>query len=161
MDDDLTMLIGPARDGAPLEIGVLDLNGEDPIVIHAMRLRPKFYPLIGQGPSDGLAVGGDAGDGFPVLAGEPAAQVDFCRLNSFASQCGQQICDLRERPVPGGHVPLLGTDVERDAYLQSGPRRLAQPYANPAFVFPEMLHTEYAPATWLPDFSLPLGEFGP
>ncbi len=28
MDDDLTMLIGPARDGAPLEIGVLDLNGE-------------------------------------------------------------------------------------------------------------------------------------
>jgi hypothetical protein len=23
------MLIGPARDGAPLEIGVLDLNGED------------------------------------------------------------------------------------------------------------------------------------
>jgi hypothetical protein len=54
MDDDLTMLIGPARpgparDGAPLEIGVLDLNGEDPVVIHAMRLRPKFYPLIGQG----------------------------------------------------------------------------------------------------------------
>ena len=39
----------PARDGAPLEIGVLDLNGEDPVVIHAMRLRPKFYPLIGQG----------------------------------------------------------------------------------------------------------------
>ena len=49
MDDDLTMLIGPARDGAPLEIGVLDLNGEDPVVIHAMRLRPKFYPLIRQG----------------------------------------------------------------------------------------------------------------
>jgi hypothetical protein len=24
---------------------VLDLNGEDPVVIHAMRLRPKFYPL--------------------------------------------------------------------------------------------------------------------
>lgn len=35
MDDDLTMLIGPARDGAPLEIGVLDLNGEDLVVIHA------------------------------------------------------------------------------------------------------------------------------
>jgi hypothetical protein len=48
MDDDLTMLIGPARDGTPLEIGVLDLNGEDPVVIHAMRLRPKFYPLIRQ-----------------------------------------------------------------------------------------------------------------
>jgi hypothetical protein len=48
LDDDLTMLIGPAQDGTPLEIGILDLNGEDPVVIHAMRLRPKFYPLIGQ-----------------------------------------------------------------------------------------------------------------
>jgi len=48
MDDDLTMLIGPAHDGTLLEIGVLDLNGEDPVVVHAMRLRPKFYPLIGQ-----------------------------------------------------------------------------------------------------------------
>jgi hypothetical protein len=42
------MLIGPARDGTPLENAVLDLNGEDPVVIHAMRLRPKFYPLVGQ-----------------------------------------------------------------------------------------------------------------
>jgi hypothetical protein len=49
MDDDLTMLIGPARDRTPLEIGILDVNGEDPVVIHAMRLRPKFYPLIRQG----------------------------------------------------------------------------------------------------------------
>jgi hypothetical protein len=49
MDDDLTMLIGPARDGAPLEVGVLDLTGDDPVVIHAMRLRPKFYQFIRQG----------------------------------------------------------------------------------------------------------------
>lgn len=28
MDDDLTMLIGPAQDGSLLEIGVLDLTGE-------------------------------------------------------------------------------------------------------------------------------------
>lgn len=48
MDDDLSMLIGPAQDGTRLEIGVLDLNGEDPVVIHAVRLRPKFYPLIRQ-----------------------------------------------------------------------------------------------------------------
>jgi len=48
MDDDLTMLIGPARDGTPLEIGVLDLSDEDPVIIHAMRLRPKFYPFINQ-----------------------------------------------------------------------------------------------------------------
>ena len=46
MDEDLTMLIGPARDGTPLEIGVLGLGGDDPVIIHAMRLRPKFYPFI-------------------------------------------------------------------------------------------------------------------
>jgi hypothetical protein len=49
MDEDLTMLIGPAHDGTPLEIGVLGLGGDDPVVIHAMRLRPKFYPFIGRG----------------------------------------------------------------------------------------------------------------
>ncbi len=48
MDDGLTMLIGPARDGTPLEIGVLDLSEEDPVIIRAMRLRPKFYPFINQ-----------------------------------------------------------------------------------------------------------------
>jgi hypothetical protein len=48
VDDDLTMLIGPARDGTPLEIGVLDLSSDDAVVIHAMRLRPKFYQFIRQ-----------------------------------------------------------------------------------------------------------------
>lgn len=48
MDEDLTMLTGPARSGTPLEIGVLDLGGEDPVIIHAMRLRPKFYRFIRQ-----------------------------------------------------------------------------------------------------------------
>jgi hypothetical protein len=48
MDEDLTMLIGPAHDGTPLEIGLLDISGEDPVIIHAMRLRPKFYPSISQ-----------------------------------------------------------------------------------------------------------------
>lgn len=46
MDADLTLLIGPARDGSLLEIGVLDIDGEDPVVIHAMPLRPKFYPFL-------------------------------------------------------------------------------------------------------------------
>lgn len=41
MDEDLTMLIGPAVDGRLLEVGVLDLDGDDPVVIHAMSLRPK------------------------------------------------------------------------------------------------------------------------
>ena len=46
MDEDLTMLIGPAADGALLEIGVLDLDGDDPVVIHAMPLRSKFYRFL-------------------------------------------------------------------------------------------------------------------
>jgi hypothetical protein len=49
MDEDLTMLIGPAQDGSLLEVGVLDLGGADPVVIHAMRLRPKFYQFISRG----------------------------------------------------------------------------------------------------------------
>jgi len=31
--------------------------------------------------------------------------------------------------------------------------RAHHPYANPAFVFPEMLHTDYTPATWVPAFA--------
>ncbi len=46
MDEELTMLIGPASDGALLEIGVLDIDGDDPVVIHAMRLRPKFNRFL-------------------------------------------------------------------------------------------------------------------
>jgi hypothetical protein len=38
-----------AQDGSLLEIGVLDMTGDDPVVIHAMRLRPKFYQFINQG----------------------------------------------------------------------------------------------------------------
>jgi hypothetical protein len=49
MDDDLTMLIGPSRSGSMLEVGVLDIDGDDPVVIHAMPLRSKFYPFLGQG----------------------------------------------------------------------------------------------------------------
>jgi hypothetical protein len=47
MDEELTMLIGPASDGALLEIGVLDIDGDDPVVIHAMPLRLKFYRFLG------------------------------------------------------------------------------------------------------------------
>ena len=46
LDEELTMLIGPARDGAMLEIGILDLDGEDPVVIHAMALRSKFRRFL-------------------------------------------------------------------------------------------------------------------
>jgi hypothetical protein len=47
VDDDLAMLIGPKYDGALLEIGVLDIDGSDPVVIHAQPLRPKFHKLLG------------------------------------------------------------------------------------------------------------------
>jgi hypothetical protein len=30
--------------------------------------------------------------------------------------------------------------------------RAHHPQANPAFIFPEMLHTQYVPATWAPKF---------
>jgi len=44
MDEGLTMFIGPARDGTR----VLDFEGDDPVILHAMRLRSKFYPLLGK-----------------------------------------------------------------------------------------------------------------
>jgi hypothetical protein len=47
VDDDLVMLIGPRSDGALLEIGVLDIDGSGPIVIHAQPLRPKFHEFLG------------------------------------------------------------------------------------------------------------------
>ena len=31
--------------------------------------------------------------------------------------------------------------------------RAHHPYANPAFVFPEMQHTDYTPAGWVPEFA--------
>ena len=54
------MLIGPASDGELLEIGVLDIDGEDPVVIHAMALRPKFHRfLLSRGENDVTYRGGD------------------------------------------------------------------------------------------------------
>jgi hypothetical protein len=41
-DDDLVMVVGPATTGNLLEIGILDRDGDDPVVIHAMNLRAKF-----------------------------------------------------------------------------------------------------------------------
>jgi hypothetical protein len=41
-DDEFTMLIGPARDGQLLETGVLEFEGDDPVIIHAMPVRPTL-----------------------------------------------------------------------------------------------------------------------
>ena len=45
-DDDFAMLIGPDTAGRMLEVGVLDVDGDDPVAIHAMPLRPKFYEFL-------------------------------------------------------------------------------------------------------------------
>ncbi len=48
-NDDLAMFIGPARNGSPLEVGVLDPDGDDPVAIHAMPLRDRFFKFLGPG----------------------------------------------------------------------------------------------------------------
>jgi hypothetical protein len=44
-EDDLSMVLGPSRSAELLEIGVLDLS-TDPAVVHAMPMRPKYYPYL-------------------------------------------------------------------------------------------------------------------
>jgi hypothetical protein len=41
LDDGLTMFVGPARDGTPLEVGVADSDA-GPVIVHAMRARPRY-----------------------------------------------------------------------------------------------------------------------
>ena len=43
-DDDFTMFVGPTRDGQLLEVGVLGVDSDDPVIVHAMRCRPQFLP---------------------------------------------------------------------------------------------------------------------
>lgn len=44
LDDDFTMRVGPARDGDLLEIGVLGIDTDDPVIVHAMGARPQYLP---------------------------------------------------------------------------------------------------------------------
>jgi hypothetical protein len=44
-DETRVFVIGAARDGRPLEVVVLDPEG-DPLLIHAANLRPKFYRYL-------------------------------------------------------------------------------------------------------------------
>ena len=41
----------------------------------------------------------------------------------------------------------------RDLDRGGAAARAHHPFADPAFVFPEMLHTQYAPAAWVPEFA--------
>ena len=42
--DDLTMLVGPARSGRPLEVGVAAADGHE-FIVHAMPARAKFLEM--------------------------------------------------------------------------------------------------------------------
>lgn len=41
LGDGFTMIVGPARTGALLEVGVVD-SEEGPVIVHAMKARDKF-----------------------------------------------------------------------------------------------------------------------
>jgi hypothetical protein len=43
LDEGFTMRVGPARDGNLLEIGVLGIDSDDPVVVHAMPCRPPIH----------------------------------------------------------------------------------------------------------------------
>jgi hypothetical protein len=44
LDDDFTMRVGPARDGDLLEVGILGIDTDDPVIVHAMSARPQYLP---------------------------------------------------------------------------------------------------------------------
>lgn len=44
LDDDFTMRVGPARNGYLLKIGILGIDTDDPVIVHAMRARPQYLP---------------------------------------------------------------------------------------------------------------------
>jgi hypothetical protein len=44
LDDDFTMRVGPARNGELLEVGVLGIDTDDPVIVHAMPTRPQYLP---------------------------------------------------------------------------------------------------------------------
>jgi len=46
LDEDFTMVLGPATNTALLEVGVLYMGTVDEAVIHAMAMRPKYYRLL-------------------------------------------------------------------------------------------------------------------
>lgn len=107
------MLIGPARDGAPLGIGVLDLNGADPVVIHAMRLRPKLYPLIGQGFGElgFIAVTGELDCRDADRDGRPGVEFSWLGSDEGDDVSGRGWAALNPDGTLEGHIYFhLGSD---------------------------------------------------
>lgn len=46
LDEDTRLYLGPARDGAVLEVITLRREDDDELVIHAMEMRPKYRRLL-------------------------------------------------------------------------------------------------------------------
>jgi hypothetical protein len=44
LDDDYTMRVDPAHDGDLLEVGILGIDTDDPVIVHAMGARPQYLP---------------------------------------------------------------------------------------------------------------------
>jgi hypothetical protein len=42
------LLVGPDRAGNALEVIVVNFDSDDAVVIHAMRMRPKYFDLMGR-----------------------------------------------------------------------------------------------------------------
>lgn len=42
--DEVLLVIGAARDGRIIEVGVADPDLDEPRIVYAMRARPKFWP---------------------------------------------------------------------------------------------------------------------
>jgi hypothetical protein len=45
------MRVGPAHHGDLLEVGVLGIDTDDPVIVHSMRARPNTYPTDDQSES--------------------------------------------------------------------------------------------------------------
>ena len=46
-DDDTRLYLGPARDADLLEVVTIVREGGSELAFHAMRMRPKYLPLLG------------------------------------------------------------------------------------------------------------------
>lgn len=44
LDEGVTMRTGPARNGNLLEVGLLGIDSDDPVIVHAMPCRPQYLP---------------------------------------------------------------------------------------------------------------------
>jgi hypothetical protein len=46
LDDNAIMRVGPARNSSLLEIGIADIDTNDPVIFHVMKCRKRFNPYL-------------------------------------------------------------------------------------------------------------------